>query len=172
MDQEPKAGGSGSTDGASAGEPKTLQEFLSLPENKEANMVVPLTWCPHLETTVTSQVPEKVDIKSPCKECKHVGENWICLKVRSSKHICRRSKIKLWCLLVYQTYRTQCVYAVFSTLSGSGIHQHLSGVHLCRCEFSTLVLPSLSNSSLFPLLSSLLSGALTIYSHQMFASAQ
>ena len=28
---------------------KTLKEFLALPENAEANYVIPLTWCPHLD---------------------------------------------------------------------------------------------------------------------------
>ena len=49
-----------------------------------ANMVVPLSWCPHLDTCLASDSPETIEPKAPCMECANVGENWICLKVRWS----------------------------------------------------------------------------------------
>ena len=56
-----------------------LVEYLSLPENQGANLVVPLSWCPHLET-ITKQLSEKLfDVKRKCENCENEGENWICL---------------------------------------------------------------------------------------------
>ena len=57
-----------------------LSAFLALPENANANMVVPLSWCPHLEQ-VSRDPPERLDAKTACEapDCGHVGENWICL---------------------------------------------------------------------------------------------
>lgn len=58
----------------------TLREYLSLPENKDATLVQPLTWCPHLETATSASIPISIDVqKASCEECGHVGENWICL---------------------------------------------------------------------------------------------
>merc|ERR1712071_212735 len=74
---------SGWTETASP-EPKTLQEFLLLPENVEAmnagNLftVVPLTWCPHVEL-VQSDPGLEWSTKTPCSVCKDPSENWICL---------------------------------------------------------------------------------------------
>jgi hypothetical protein len=62
-------------------------------------------------------------------------------------------------------------FSTFNRESRLGIHQYLSGMHLSKCECSTQVLPSPSNSFPFPLLSSLLSGTLTIAIQQMFVSA-
>lgn len=70
------AGGSDDPDDA----PITLKQFLALPENKDATLVVPLQWCPHLETSsVASEPPDSIDPKAPCLQCGNVGENWICL---------------------------------------------------------------------------------------------
>jgi len=38
--------------------------------------VVPLTWCPHLETVSDSI---KVDVSAPCEKCLETKENWVCL---------------------------------------------------------------------------------------------
>jgi len=65
-------------------EPKTLQEFLMLPENikaiNEGNLftVVPLTWCPHLEL-ICSDLDMKWTSKTPCSVCHDLSENWVCL---------------------------------------------------------------------------------------------
>lgn len=57
-----------------------LTEYLALPENKDANIVQPLTWCPHLEMITSESMPVSIDVqKVSCEECGHVGENWICL---------------------------------------------------------------------------------------------
>ena len=56
--------------------PTNLLDFLSLPENKDAHMVMPLTWCPHLENFDAQLEVEKFDDKRPCLQCGHVGENW------------------------------------------------------------------------------------------------
>lgn len=44
----------------------------------EAFAVVPLNWCPHLETVVEVP-PEGLSVETPCAECDQVGENWVCL---------------------------------------------------------------------------------------------
>lgn len=44
----------------------------------EAFAVVPLNWCPHLET-VAEVPPEGLSVETPCAECDQVGENWVCL---------------------------------------------------------------------------------------------
>ena len=49
-----------------------------------ANLVVPLSWCPHLETCLAGEAPRTMETKAPCIECANVGENWVCLKVRSN----------------------------------------------------------------------------------------
>ena len=75
MDEEPRPGPSKEKDA----ENMTLAEYLSLPENQGANLVVPLTWCPHLET-VTKDFDEALfDVQRKCENCDNVGENWICL---------------------------------------------------------------------------------------------
>ena len=55
--------------------PMSLMDYLSLPENKDANMVMPLTWCPHLETLNEDPITD-FSIQAPCKDCANVGENW------------------------------------------------------------------------------------------------
>jgi|FrelakmetLWP11LW_1041352.scaffolds.fasta_scaffold478389_1 hypothetical protein len=54
----------------------SLLDVLSLPENKDAHMVMPLTWCPHLEKIDSDSDLKKFDDKTPCKDCGNVGENW------------------------------------------------------------------------------------------------
>ena len=79
MDEEPRPGPSREKDASKNVENMTLAEYLSLPENQGANLVVPLTWCPHLET-VTKDFDEALfDVKRKCENCDNVGENWICL---------------------------------------------------------------------------------------------
>ena len=110
-ENEPQPGPStsASVEGASGGaeaEPRTLLEFLALPENKGcfaipssslngnalpkppgANLVVPLSWCPHLDTCLAAEVPETIDPEAPCMECSNIGENWICLMVCDSLNV-------------------------------------------------------------------------------------
>lgn len=90
-DEDPQPGPSSRCEGASGGgEPTTLLEFLSLPENKDANFVTPLTWCPHLEFMSETIAETEVTLQSPCLECGHVGENWICLhcgEVHCSRYV-------------------------------------------------------------------------------------
>lgn len=87
--------------------PKTLQEFLILPENvevliiyeilgfelkiKKENLqqamnkdmlftVVPLSWCPHLEEHVRADESGILwNLKTPCFSCQDQSENWVCL---------------------------------------------------------------------------------------------
>jgi len=54
--------------------PSTISDFED--EEKFGFAVVPLTWCPHLET-VSSSV--SVDVSAPCEKCLHEKENWLCL---------------------------------------------------------------------------------------------
>lgn len=85
MSDDPKPGPSKETpDGAAGGgEVSTLKAFMSLPENKDANYVIPLAWCPHLQEIKDFNTNEedlaKTKLDSPCASCKHVGENWLCL---------------------------------------------------------------------------------------------
>lgn len=57
----------------------TLAEYLSLPENQNANLVMPLEWCPHLEEVLEDFNKEDFDVSRKCQSCENVGENWICL---------------------------------------------------------------------------------------------
>ena len=88
MDEKP--GPSKEPEGAAAScsdDVKTLKEFLALEENKGANYVVPLAWCPHLESNAKFE-PESlshVTLESPCQDCDHKGENWICLVCKEVK---------------------------------------------------------------------------------------
>ena len=47
----------------------TIAEYLSLPENQNANMVMPITWCPHLETISKNFDVKDYDVKRPCEIC-------------------------------------------------------------------------------------------------------
>ena len=47
----------------------TLAEYLSLPENQNANLVMPLSWCPHLESINKDFAVEDFDVKRPCEVC-------------------------------------------------------------------------------------------------------
>ena len=49
----------------------TLAEYLSLPENQNANLVQPLAWCPHLETITKEFSIKDFDVKRPCEVCKN-----------------------------------------------------------------------------------------------------
>ena len=40
--------------------------------------VVPLTWCPHLES-VRQDSDLQWGVQSPCRTCEDRSENWICL---------------------------------------------------------------------------------------------
>src|SRR6056300_1187740 len=57
----------------------TLAEYMSLPENQNANLVMPLEWCPHLESIKKDFQLQDFDVMKKCKSCENVGENWICL---------------------------------------------------------------------------------------------
>ena len=72
---------------AKCGEKFLLSSFFKM-HRLEAFAVVPLTWCPHIET-VAELPPEGLSVHTPCGECDHVGENWVCLvcyQVRSVQH--------------------------------------------------------------------------------------
>ena len=63
QDQGGACGSSGAGAGPSrstSSDPTTLAELLSSEENKGANLVSPLTWCPHLETSVNKDLPTPV----------------------------------------------------------------------------------------------------------------
>ena len=57
----------------------TLAEYLSLPENQNANLVMPLPWCPHLEQVKEDFKAHDFDVSRKCQSCDNLGENWICL---------------------------------------------------------------------------------------------
>jgi uncharacterized UBP type Zn finger protein len=84
-DQEPKQGSSKELNEAKDTSKEDLKnmklsEYLALTENKGANLVQPLKWCPHLEIITTETLTSNFDVqKAACEECGHVGENWICL---------------------------------------------------------------------------------------------
>ncbi len=68
----------------------TLAKLLSMPENANANLVMPLSWCPHLETIKNDIKSEDFDIGKKCESCDNIGENWICLvchKVFCSRYV-------------------------------------------------------------------------------------
>lgn len=64
-------------------ETKTLVDFLS--ENMQAIVdeemfaVVPLQWCPHLESLYAIPADVKFEQGVKCVDCDHVDENWVCL---------------------------------------------------------------------------------------------
>ena len=80
---DPKEGGSKDTDSekpTNVEQNMTLRDYLALPENTDANIVQPLTWCPHLQLLASKSIPSRIHVqKEGCEECGHVGENWICL---------------------------------------------------------------------------------------------
>ena len=47
----------------------TIAEYLSLPENQNANLVMPIPWCPHLETISKNFDVKDYDVKRPCEIC-------------------------------------------------------------------------------------------------------
>ena len=49
----------------------TLAEYLSLPENQNANLVMPRTWCPHLDTVNKNFQIKDYDVKRQCEVCKN-----------------------------------------------------------------------------------------------------
>lgn len=67
-------------------EPKTLQEFLLLPENIQAMnegtffSVIPRQSCPHLEEHVRPDDGHvQWSLQTPCAYCQDGSENWVCL---------------------------------------------------------------------------------------------
>ena len=75
----------------------TLAEYLALPENQGANLVMPIPWCPHLdqlgryeELEEASRATAKTLIEASCQQCDNVGENWVCLScfsVQCSRYV-------------------------------------------------------------------------------------
>ncbi len=89
-DQHQRPGPSNSSDAEKPAASMTLAEYLSLPENKNANLVMPKSWCEHLETINKEFKEEDLTVKRPCENCENVGENWICLvcyKVMCSRYV-------------------------------------------------------------------------------------
>ena len=116
-DQEPKPGSSKENATKETLNPSgnmTLLEYLALPENKDANLVQPLEWCPHLKTIETFSFPKSVDVlKAECEECHHVGENWICLvcfSVHCSRYVNEH-------MLIHGTEKKHALTLSFSDIS-------------------------------------------------------
>ena len=75
----------------------TLAEYLALPENQGANLVMPIPWCPHLEQLGKFEEFEAMStasssslIEAMCRQCDNVGENWVCLScfsVQCSRYV-------------------------------------------------------------------------------------
>ncbi|XP_071809445.1 histone deacetylase 6-like isoform X3 [Asterias amurensis] len=74
------AAASGAEAGAMAagGKPATIVELFG-PE-AQLHAVVPLTWCPHLDSHVLPNPPSMpISSSDPCLECQDTSENWVCL---------------------------------------------------------------------------------------------
>ena len=41
--------------------------------------VTPKRYCDHTDAGLKPLSPGGLDVKIPCKECGHIGENWVCL---------------------------------------------------------------------------------------------
>uniref|UniRef100_A0A2A4K9K1 UBP-type domain-containing protein n=1 Tax=Heliothis virescens TaxID=7102 RepID=A0A2A4K9K1_HELVI len=69
--------------GSSAGKKPTLVEYLA--ENMQSIAdgdmfaVIPLQWCPHLDSLYTIPDDVKFEQGVKCVECDHTEENWVCL---------------------------------------------------------------------------------------------
>eukprot|EP00923_Selenidium_pygospionis_P009258 GHVN01015848.1.p1 GENE.GHVN01015848.1~~GHVN01015848.1.p1 ORF type:complete len:159 (-),score=35.48 GHVN01015848.1:131-607(-) len=61
-------------------EPQTLADVFNSPENQGAEVVLPLSWCPHLKDHVSPDSPPTISLTLPCEICDNKGENWMCLK--------------------------------------------------------------------------------------------
>ncbi len=73
-----------------AAPPRTLLEFLSLPENAHAQLVVPLSWCPHLDEISSVKLPNPDVFSLACPDCEEKEEKWLCLSchaVRCSRYV-------------------------------------------------------------------------------------
>ncbi len=88
----PSAAAAATTSASEVEDATSLSELLSMPENRGATLVVPLSWCPHLEADLEGadnmarqqqqdgdEEVDKVKLDSPCLDCGNVGENWVCL---------------------------------------------------------------------------------------------
>ena len=112
----PKAGSSKEHDEESSNQAQsmTLSDYLALPENRGANIVQPLQWCPHLESVTSDSLPTNIDVlQSKCEECENVGENWICL-VCLSIHCSRYVKEHM---LIHGTSSEHPIALSFSDIS-------------------------------------------------------
>jgi histone deacetylase 6 len=107
----------------------TIAEYLSLPENQNANLVMPIPWCPHLQTISKNFDVKDYDVKRLCEICKNEGENWICLvchKVFCSRYVNEHmvihsaeaqhlvtlsfSDISVWCYGCEDYVDNECLY--------------------------------------------------------------
>ena len=117
-DEDPKPGSSkeihSQDDSTKDIQNMTLAEYLALPENKNANLVQPLPWCPHLENITAETIPGDMDVlKACCEECDHVGENWICLvclTIHCSRYVNEH-------MLIHGTVNEQPMTLSFSDIS-------------------------------------------------------
>lgn len=91
----------------------TLAEYLSLPENQNANIVQPLSWCPHLEAINNHFRVEDYDVKRKCQGCENEGENWICCHCQ--KVFCSRYVNK--CMVLHSDESSHAIALSFSDLS-------------------------------------------------------
>ncbi len=73
-------------------DPKTLSEVLSAPENQGAVMVVPLGWCPHLESSregarrlARGEEKAALNQEAPCADCGAKGENWVRIHISEAR---------------------------------------------------------------------------------------
>ena len=92
----------------------TIAEYLSLPENQNANLVMPIPWCPHLETISENFDVKDYDVKRLCEICNNEGENWICLvchKVFCSRYVNEH-------MVIHSAEAQHLVTLSFSDISG------------------------------------------------------
>ena len=71
----------------------TIAEYLSLPENQNANLVMPIPWCPHLETISKNFDVKDYDVKRPCEICNNEVRQslWKCLAFLSRALVSNRA---------------------------------------------------------------------------------
>ncbi|XP_072025995.1 histone deacetylase 6-like isoform X2 [Amphiura filiformis] len=88
LEETGAAGGSDAAGGSSGGNGLTIGHLashasdISLPIEEAGHglhAVIPLSWCPHLESDVMPLPDGGVDTRAPCLECADTRENWVCL---------------------------------------------------------------------------------------------
>ena len=130
----------------------TLAEYLSLPENQNANIVMPLSWCPHLEEVNDEFKVKDFDVKKKCEFCENEGENWICLtchKVYCSRyvnqHMLNHSQATLHAIALSFSDLSCWCFHCDDYISNDKLYDLENALH--RNKFNGEVMPRKSNNS-------------------------